>query len=105
MLAYLVVQRTAEIGVRIALGAQRAQVLGMVLSKGLLLTVVGIAAGLAGAAVLSRFLQGMLFGITPLDPTTFVAVALIFGLVAMAASYIPARRATRIDPLVALRSE
>jgi predicted permease len=105
VLAYLVVQRTAEIGVRMALGAQRAQVLSMVLSKGLLLTAGGIAAGLAGAAVLSRFLQGMLFGITPLDPTTFVAVALLFGLVTMAASYIPARRATRIDPLVALRSE
>jgi predicted permease len=105
VLAYLVVQRTAEIGVRMAIGAQRAQVLRMVLSKGLLLTAVGIGAGLAGAAVLTRFLQGMLFGITPLDPLTFVAVALIFGLVTMAASYIPARRATRIDPLVALRSE
>jgi len=105
MLAFLVVQRTAEIGVRMALGAQRSQVLGMVLGKGLLLAAAGITAGLAGAAVLSRFLQGLLFGITPLDGATFIAVALMFGLVTLAASYIPARRASRVDPMVALRSE
>ena len=105
VLAFLVVQRTAEIGVRMALGAQRTQVLGLVLGKGCVLAGLGIAAGLAGASVLSRFLEGMLFGITPLDTATFVAVALLFGLVTIAASYIPARRATRIDPLVALRSE
>ena len=73
--------------------------------KGLLLAAVGITTGLAGAAVLSRFLQGMLFGIAPLDRATFVAVALLFGLVTMAASYIPARRASRVDPMVALRTE
>ena len=77
----------------------------MVLTRGLVLATAGIAAGLAGAAVLSRFLQGLLFGVTPLDGATFVAVALLFGLVTMAASYIPARRASRVDPMVALRNE
>jgi predicted permease len=105
VLAFLVAQRTAEIGVRMALGAPRRRVLGMILSRGLLLTAAGIAAGLAGAVVMSRFLQGMLFGVTPVDVTTFSGSALLFGVVTMAASYVPARRATRIDPLVALRSE
>jgi putative ABC transport system permease protein len=88
-----------------ALGAQRAQVLALVLRKGLILTVIGITLGLIGAAALTRFLQGMLFGITPLDARTFAAVALMFGCVTMLASYVPARRATRVDPLVALRNE
>lgn len=105
VLAYLVVQRTVEIGIRIALGAQRAQVLAEVLRKGLILTTIGITVGLIGAAAVTRVLEGMLFGITPLDPTTFVAVAVIFGFVTTLASYVPARRATRVDPLVALRSE
>jgi putative ABC transport system permease protein len=105
ILAYLVVQRTVEIGIRMALGAQRAQVLAEVLRKGLILTTIGITVGLIGAAAVTRVLQGMLFGITPLDPITFLAVALTFGFVTMLASYMPARRATRVDPLVALRSE
>ena len=79
VLAYAVMQRTQEIGIRMALGAQRAQVLALVLRKGLILTTIGVALGLAGAAAGTRFLQGMLFGITPLDPTTFVAVSLMFG--------------------------
>jgi putative ABC transport system permease protein len=105
VLAYLVVQRTPEIGIRMALGAQRAQVLALVLRKGLLLTIIGITLGLIGAAVAARVLQGMLFGITPLDSKTFLAVAVIFGLVTTLASYVPARRATKVDPMVALRSE
>jgi putative ABC transport system permease protein len=103
VLAYAVVQRTQELGVRMALGAQRAQVLALVLRKGATLTVMGIAGGLIGAAAGTRVLEGMLFGITPLDGTTFLAVALIFGVVALLACCVPARRATRVDPMVALR--
>jgi putative ABC transport system permease protein len=105
VLAYLVVQRTSEIGIRMALGAQRAQVLALVLRKGLILTAIGITLGLIGAVAVTRVLQGMLFGITPLDPQTFLGVAVMFGLVTTFASYVPARRATKVDPVVALRSE
>jgi len=105
VLSYSVIQRTQEIGIRMALGAERAQVLAIVLRKGLILTTVGLAIGLVGAAAGTRLLQGMLFGLTPLDTGTFLAVAMIFGLVAIVASYLPARRATRVDPVVALRSE
>jgi predicted lysophospholipase L1 biosynthesis ABC-type transport system permease subunit len=105
LLAYAVVQRTHEIGIRMALGAPRAQVLALVLRKGLTLTTLGITLGIVGAAAGTRLLQGMLFGITPLDPVTFVAVSLTFGLVATVAAYLPARRATKVDPLVALRYE
>jgi putative ABC transport system permease protein len=105
VLAYSVVQRTHEIGIRMALGAQRRQVLMLVLGQGAGLAAVGIACGLGGAVAASRLLQGMLFGITPLDPTTFAAVSLAFAIVAMAASYLPARRATTVDPMVALRTE
>ena len=105
VLAYAVVQRTREIGIRMALGAGRAQVLALILRRGLILAAIGIALGLAGAAAGARYLQGMLFGITPLDPATFVAVSLMFGLVATAACYVPARRATTVDPIAALRNE
>lgn len=105
VLAYSVVQRTQEIGIRMALGAQRAQVLLLVIRQGVMLTAVGVVLGLAGAAAGSRYLQGMLFGVTPLDARTFAAVALAFSLVAVAASYLPARRATAVDPIVALRVE
>jgi putative ABC transport system permease protein len=105
VLAYAVTQRTQEIGVRMALGAQRAQILALVLRKGAILTVVGIALGLVGAAVGTRVLQGMLFGITPLDSKTFMVVSLMFALVATFACYVPARRATKVDPMVTLRSE
>lgn len=105
VLAYAVMQRTQEIGIRMALGAQRAQVLALVLRQGAILTATGVALGLAGAAGVTRLLQSMLFGVTPLDPATFAAASLMFGLVATLASYLPARRATRVDPMVALRSE
>ena len=105
VLAYTVVQRTREIGIRMALGAQRRQVLALVMRQGVTLTIAGVAVGLAGAAAGSRLLQGMLFGITPLDPSTFVAVSLLFGIVATLASYLPARRATKVEPVVALRTD
>jgi len=105
VLAYAVVQRTHEIGIRMALGARRAQVVALVLRQGLILTIAGIGLGVAAAAAGARVLQGMLFGISPLDVTTFVAVSLMFGLVAAFASYLPARRATKVDPMAALRSD
>jgi putative ABC transport system permease protein len=105
VMAYTVTQRTREIGIRMALGARRAEVMGLVLRQSVVLTAIGILLGLAGAAAVTRYLKGMLFGVTPLDPTTFVAVSLMFGLVATLASYVPARRATKVDPLVALRYE
>jgi putative ABC transport system permease protein len=105
VLAYAVTQRTQEIGIRMALGAQRAQVLTLVLRQGVMLTTIGVATGLAGAAAGTRFLQSMLFGITALDPTTFMVVGLLLGLVALLASYVPARRATDVDPMVVLRNE
>jgi putative ABC transport system permease protein len=105
LLAYSVAQRRREIGVRMALGAQRRGILALVLGQGALLAGIGVVAGLAGAFAATRYLSSLLFGITPLDPATFVAVALVFAGVALLASYVPARRATGVDPLVALRSE
>jgi len=105
LLAYSVAQRTREIGVRMALGAQRRGILALVLGQGALLAGIGVVAGLAGAFAVTRYLSSLLFGITPLDPATFMAVGLVFAGVALLASYVPARRATGVDPLVALRSE
>jgi putative ABC transport system permease protein len=105
VLAYAVTQRTREIGIRMSLGAQRRNVLVLVLRQGAILTAVGIALGLAGAAAGTRLLQTMLFELAPLDPLTFGAVSLLFAVVATLASYLPARRATKVDPMVALRSE
>jgi putative ABC transport system permease protein len=105
VLAYSVAQRTAEIGVRMALGAEPSQVMALVLRRGLVLTTVGVGLGLLAAAGGTRVLQGLLFGIAPLDPQTFSLVALVFGLVAMLACYLPARRATQVDPMAALRIE
>ena len=102
---YDVTQRTNEIGVRMALGAQPRDVLRLILRKGLLLTLGGVAAGLAGAILLTRFLTGLLFEIKPSDPLTYATVAGLLALVAIAACLIPARRATKVDPLVALRYE
>jgi predicted permease len=97
--------RTREFGIRMALGAQRADVLGLVLGSGLALAAAGIALGLASALAASRMLSGMLFGVTAHDPVTFVSIALVVGSIATIASYVPARRATRIDPVAALRAE
>jgi predicted permease len=108
MLAWSVAQRKHEIGIRVALGASRSSVLKMVLRQGLTLTLLGIALGLAGASVLAMNLQSlshMLYGIEPTDPTNFVVIAVFLMLVALVACYIPARRATKVDPLVALRHE
>jgi hypothetical protein len=98
-------QRTKEFGVRMALGAQRGDVLGIVLRRGMLLTLIGVAVGLGGAFVLTRFLSTLLFGITPTDPITFVAVSILLAAIALLASYLPARHATHVDPMVALRYE
>jgi len=105
LLAYMVTRRAAEIGIRMALGARRAEVMWLVLRQSLALTSVGIIVGLTAAAMVTRSIKGMLFGLSPLDPATFLAVALLFVLVATIASYVPARRATMVDPLVALRCE
>ena len=98
-------ERTREIGLRIAIGAQWVQVMTLVLRRSVTLIVVGLSLGLAGSAAVTRYLQGMLFGLTALDPSTFVAVAVLFGGVAFVATYVPARRATNVDPIVALRCE
>jgi hypothetical protein len=103
--SYTMNRRVTEIGIRRALGAQRAHVLGLVLGQSLTLTGVGIGLGVAGAAAVTRSLRGLLFGLTPLDPATFIGVAALFAIVATLAALLPAHRATRVDPLVALRNE
>jgi putative ABC transport system permease protein len=105
VMSYTVGQRTQEIGVRMALGAQLASVRGMILGQTLKLTLIGVGVGLTVAFVVARFLTSLLFGVGTYDPVTFVGVALLLVGVAMAASYIPARRAMRVDPIVALRYE
>jgi putative ABC transport system permease protein len=103
--AYYVTQRTQEIGIRMALGAQMSDVLKLVLKGGMALSVVGIAAGLVGAFVLTRWMTSLLFGVKPTDALTFAAVAICLLVTALLACYLPARRATKVDPLVALRYE
>jgi putative ABC transport system permease protein len=105
VLSYAVVQRSREIGIRVALGAHPAQVLGLVLRQALLLSATGVAAGLVGALLLGRALSSLLFQLSPRDPATLACVAGLLVFVALVASYLPARQATRVDPLVALRSE
>ena len=105
VLAYSVAQRTPEIGVRMALGAQGTDVLQMLLRRALVLISVGIALGGAGALALTRLLANFLFEVKPDDPLTFVAVALMLACAALAAGTIPARRAMKVDPMVALRYE
>jgi putative ABC transport system permease protein len=105
LLAYSVKQRTAEIGVRIALGASRRRVLGMILRQGLQLTIAGLLLGLAGALALTRVLASSLYGVSSFDPITFVAVPALLLLVTIAACLVPARRAANVDPMRTLRYE
>jgi ABC-type antimicrobial peptide transport system permease subunit len=103
VIAYSVAQRTQEVGIRRALGAQQSDILWMVVGQGLALTLAGIALGLGGAFATTRVLQTFLFQVSPTDTATFAGIALFFLVVALVASYIPARRAARIDPMAALR--
>jgi len=105
VMSYSFSQRTHEVGIRIALGAQRLDILRMALGEGMRIVVIGLAAGLVGAVMMTRFFRSMLFGVAPTDPTTFVLVSAILAGVALFACYIPAKRATRVDPLAALREE
>jgi ABC-type antimicrobial peptide transport system permease subunit len=105
LISFTTLQRTREIGVRMALGADRGAIRRMVLKEGGVLVALGLGFGLAGAIVGSRLLQTMLFEIRPEDPLTFLVVSVVIGGVGLVACYIPARRATRVDPLVALRAE
>jgi len=105
VMSYSVTQRTHEIGVRMALGAQGSHVLGLVLRRGMLLTGIGVLLGAGGALALGKSVSTLLFGVQASDPLTFVAVTVLLAVVALLASYIPARRATRVDPLIALRYE
>jgi predicted permease len=102
VLSHAVAQRTAEIGLRMALGAQRSQVVGLVLRGGLTLVAIGMALGLAAAAGASRLIAALLFGVAPLDPLVYAAVSVLFAVVAVLACWLPSRRAARIDPIVAL---
>jgi putative ABC transport system permease protein len=105
VMSYFVTHRTHEIGIRMALGADRRDVVQLIVGHGLVLVAIGIAAGLAGALMLTRWMRTLLFHVRPTDPVTFAGVSLLLALVAFLASYLPARRALAVDPVTALRSE
>jgi putative ABC transport system permease protein len=105
VLAFSVSQRTNELGIRVALGAQRGEILRMILGEGAAMALVGLAIGGAAAVPLSQLLTGLLFGVEPADPPTIAASALLLVAVAVVAAWVPARRATAVDPITALRGE
>jgi ABC-type antimicrobial peptide transport system permease subunit len=105
VIAYVLAQRTRELGIRIALGAQAGTLKGMLLGQVLALVAVGVALGAGGAAVLTRLMESLLFGVTALDPATYIAVSATLFAVGLFAGYLPARRVTRIDPMQSLRAE
>jgi len=105
VMSYSVSWRTQEIGIRMALGANRADVLKLVVRQGMMMTLIGLVLGLAGAFALSRVLTGMLYGVSATDPLTFTGVSIVLLVVALLACLIPARRATHVDPIIALRTE
>jgi putative ABC transport system permease protein len=105
VVAYSVNQRTRELGIRLALGAQRVNLLGLVMAQGMRPAMAGLALGILGAFGLTRFLASQLYQVSPTDPMTVFAASLALGIVAMFACWLPARRAARVDPMVALRAE
>jgi ABC-type antimicrobial peptide transport system permease subunit len=105
VMAYTVSRQTGEMGLRVALGATPREIFTMVVGRGLRLILVGLGLGLAGAVLLTRFLSGALYRVNPSDPLTFGLVAAVLAVAALAACYVPARRATKVDPMVALRYE
>jgi ABC-type antimicrobial peptide transport system permease subunit len=105
VISYSVAQRTREVGVRVALGASQTQVVGLVLRQGVVLVGIGMGLGLVAALAITRVLAKLLYGVGVTDPATFLGVPLVLGLVAALASWLPARRASRIDPLIAMRAE
>jgi putative ABC transport system permease protein len=105
VMSYAVTRRTRELGIRVALGSSRREIVSLVLRQGMRLAAIGLAGGLVAAVALTRLMAGLLYGVRPADPATLAAVALLLGGIALAACYIPARRAMAVDPVVALRCE